>query len=390
MSDNSGTETKTKGKAVAAGDPVRSTTAPPFSAPITAEVPVETPVAAAATALTPPTPAAGEGPKPGQDPAPTELDQEKVRTFLKGMGIDGFDTLEDLKSKLEKSSAPATAEPTAEEKAAQEKAFENRMLNHYISHGGTAEQFVQIKQLASAENLKDLSVSEITREMKKEGFDDDEIALVLKERYYQLNPDEIEKDELEDQEAFDKRKALVKKKVTYGSKLLENRGLPIKKQAQGILQGIREAVSNEDLLAVKEAELSSKVEEYAKQFGRDITLELGEVNSQKIDPVSFKVSEEDISTAVAILKNPEERNKFFYKDNSLNIDNVLRMIIERNYLKSALKAVYLEGSGRQVAEFKKVFPYSTPHDLGVGGNQTAQRGQKGKLVSAGEPEHVRR
>lgn len=309
-----------------------------------------------------------------------EMNEAQLKAFFDKQGIEWDGKIETLKEKFK----PPTIEPTEEEKKAAEAALDKRMLDIYMANGGSAEHYVQLKQIASAD-LKELSVSEIKREMKGAGFDDEEIALVLKERYYQLNPDELQREEGESDEAFAKRKDLVGKKVKYGASKLENKASYVKKQAENILSGLRKAIDNDQLLAKKEAEFSSKVDEFASKVPAKITFQLGKINDQEIAPVEFKVDQKDIDEVVSTLKDPVKRQQFFYnEDNSLNLTNVGEVMLRNKYLEQALKAVYREGTDRQVAAFEKIFPGSAK-DIGVGGAAGKTQGQKGKIVSAGAP-----
>jgi hypothetical protein len=314
------------------------------------------------------------------------LTDDQLKSVLKGKGID-FENFDELKSKLTTPAAPV--ELTAEQKAEQEKAFEKRMLDFHLERGGTPEEFVALKQVASMD-LKQLSVAKITKEMKAEGFDDEQIAQVLRERYYQLNPDEIEKAEDEPDEDFNKKKELLKKKVSYGSKKLENHALYTKKDAEETLNELREAIKAKDAAEKKEIEFSSKVDELSKKLSREITFELGEINDQKIDPVKFNVSEADITEVANVLKDKAQRNNFlFNEDKTLNYSKLMEVMLRNKYLESALKAGYIEGGNRQVEVFKKTFPGS-PHGLGVGGAaQSNKNGTPGNITKAGKPERVR-
>ena len=329
------------------------------------------------------------GVAPTKDDLP-ELSEEQLKKLFAAKGIEGFDgNFDTLKQKIEKADKPADVELTEEEKKAAAKAFDERMLGHYLKHGGKVEDYVALKTIASSD-LKELSVKEIRDEMKKEKFDDDEIAVVLQERYYQLNPDELTKNPEEEDSDFEKRKELLKKKAAFGSKKLENHSAPIKNKAAEILAGIKSSVEAEILLEKQEAMFSSKVDEFAKKFPRKLTFELGEVDGKKIDPVTYEVTEAAITEAVTLLKDPAKRQQYFFNsDNSLNLDNVAQVLIRNKFLESALKALYLEGGNRQVEYFEKVFPGRTAKDIGVGGKAGGTgTGQKGKIASFGQPEHV--
>jgi hypothetical protein len=92
------------------------------------------------------------------------------------------------------------------------------------------------------------------------------------------------------------------------------------------------------------------------------------------------------------LKDPGKLKQFLYNtDNSLNLDNLSKVMLENNYLKEALKEVFSQGGTRQVEAFEKIFPGRIAKEVGVGGATGGSgQGRKGVLVSRGEPEPVRR
>lgn len=324
-----------------------------------------------------------------KDKAP-ELTDEQLKKILEGKGITIDDTgFEGLKEKLNKPvGAAKSPEDIEKEKAAQEAAFEKRMLDHFIANGGTAENFVALKKVAAAD-LKELSVSEIRRELGENGFNEEEINTVLKERYYQINPEELEQLDDETLEEFEKRKALTEKKIAYGSKKVESKSAYIKKQAGDALAALREAIKAEDSLVEEEAILSSKIDEVAKKLPKKITFELGKVNDQDIPAVQYEVAEADITEVVSILKDTGKRNNILYnKDGGLNLESISGILLRNKLLESAIKASYLEGGNRQIAEFERIFPGRTAKDIGVGGAVGGSKGKAGKVVSAGKPERV--
>lgn len=333
----------------------------------------------------------GESGKDKQDPPPAEvklpdLNDDQVKEFFKSKGIDGFDgNFEALKEKLAKVDAPASPELTEEQKKAAEVAMNTRMLNRYLETGGTAEQFVALQQIASMD-LRELSVAEIKKELS-EKFTPEEIDIVLKERYYQINPDELEQTADESDEDFNKRKEFLKKKVAAFAPKLETRGTHTKQKAESFLNNLRESIKAEDLAVEKEAKFSSKVDEISTKLPREITFELGEIGKIKQDPVVFKVTDADIAEVAGTLKDPAKRQQFlFNEDKTLNLTNLMNVMLRNKYLESALKATYIEGGNRQVAALEKVFP-GAAHALGVGGATVPNKqGRKGVFVSAGQPE----
>lgn len=379
---------KTPGKIASAGQPVLATVNTPTEQVVNSGE-AGAGAAAAGEELTEEQKAAAAQAGAGKDTDDLpELSDEQLKAIFAKKGIEGFDgNFETLKEKL-KPAAPAGAgaEPTAEEKAAAELAFEKRMLDHFIENGGTPETFVQLKQIASTD-LKSLSDAQIRIELKEAGFDEDEIKAVLVERYYQINPEELEQGEDESEEDFDKRKKQIEKKVAYGSKKLESKSTHIKKEAEQALNTLREAINLKDLLGKKETEISSKVDEVVSKIPRKLTFELGMVNDQQISPVEYNVSEDDVAQVAAVLKDPATRKQLLYnEDNSLNLDRISDLLLKEKMFESAIKAVYLEGGDRQVALVETVFPGVKARDIGVGGNSgSAKNGRKGHIVSAGQP-----
>lgn len=322
-----------------------------------------------------------------------EVNDDQLKKLLESKGITLDDKgFEGLKEKLNKPAETAKSpEDIAKEKEAQESAFEKRMLDHFIANGGTAENFVALKKIASAD-LKELSESEVRRELKENNFTDEEIATVLKERYYQINPEELEQDEDESEEEFKKRKALIEKKIAFGAKKIESKSSHIKKQASDALAALKEAIKTEDSLVEDEVKLSSKVDELAPTLPRKMTFQLGKVNDQEIAPVEYDVTEDDIAEVVATLKDTGKRNNILYnKDGDLNLESVSGLLLRNRILESALKATFIAGSSRQVTEFEKRFPGRTAKDIGVGGTSgAAGQGRKGVIASRGAAEPVRR
>lgn len=308
-----------------------------------------------------------------------ELTREQIKQFF---NFDG--TAEELKAHLEKKSTPTTpTEPTKEEKEKAAAEFEQRVLSEYLAHGGKVEDYVALKQIIEAD-LGEFSVSQLKNELKEKGFNDDQIKEIIHERYYQFSDEEIE--ELSDAD----QKAIAKLKKEYGTDKLKNRSSYLKKQAEDTLKGLRDSVSAKDLLAKKETEFSSKVDESLKTLPRKLTFELGEVEGQPIPSVEVDVNETDIQEIADILKDPAKRQQFFYnEDNSLNIDNVGKVMLRNRVLEAAAKAMYFTGGKRQIEEFKKVFP-DNPHEVGVGGRQSsASKSGGSKIVSKGEPQVAR-
>lgn len=387
---------KTPGKIVSAGKPIAAVL--PQNQPVPDP---NTPASAAGAANTtdPETGSGGSGPASqaqgdtnppaGDSPKLPDVTDEQLKEILAKKGIDGFDGgLDKLKELLAKANAPAPVELTEEQKAAQQQELENKMLALHLANGGKPEEFVAYKTVMNA-NLKDLSNEELKRELRNEGFTDSEISSIVKERYYQLDPAELEKGDDESDEDFQKRVDALKKKVAFGSKKLENRSLHIVQQAKGYYEQLKQAVESEELLAKKESEFQSKVDEFAKTLPRKMTFTLGKIdNDQEIPPVDFDVTEDQVAAVVATIKDPGKRQNFLYnQDGSFNLENIAQILLKNEILESAIKAAYLESGKRTVEDFEKRFPAAGAGDVGVGGvRQGATGGRKGHIVKAGTPQ----
>lgn len=325
-----------------------------------------------------------------------ELSDEQLKELFKQKGIEGFENFDTLKEKLAKANATVITEPTEEERKAAEAAFDQRVLNHFLATGGTAEAFVALKQIASMD-LRELSVAELKKELKERNFNDAEIEIVVKERYYQLNPDELQKNKTynetdgewveESDDDFAKRKDFLKRKVAAFSAKLDTRSTHTKQNAELMLNNLRDAVKAEDSKKKQEEQILSKVDEISSKTPREITFELGEINKIKTNPVVYKVSEADIAEVVAEFKDPARRQQILLnEDKTLNLTSLMELKLRNKYLESALKAAYIEGGNQRVAELEKVFPGSAKA-LGVGGSpEVVNKGRKGHIVSAGPPE----
>lgn len=319
----------------------------------------------------------------------TELSDDDLKAILKDRGID-FESFDTLKESLK----PKPAEQTEEAKAAIAAAFEKRQIDLFMANGGTVEQFAAIKNVLSMD-LKELSITEIRNELKESDFTDEQIEAILQERYYQKNPDELEQGLDEFDEDFEVRKSEFKKKHDYATKKIESRGENIKKKAESVLSNLKAAIEQSDLQRqeVEESEksISSKVEDYFSNIPKQKTFELGKANDAEIAPVLYDVDDADIAEVKAILKDPEQRNKFLLTtEGNLNVDAVAEMMIENRNLKKAMKVAYLESGSRQVAEFRKTFPHHTAQSLGLGQNakQNVNINDKRVPVSSGKPQRI--
>lgn len=316
-----------------------------------------------------------------------DITDEQLKKYFEKQGIKFEGNIEDLKETFEKLNAPPPPPETEEQKKQREANFEKRMHDYFIANGGKGEDFYALKQIGELD-LRELSISQIRKEAKEAGLDETQTETILQERYYQLNPDGLEKIEGESEEDFKARKESYKKKNAYGTKMLQSRGESIKKSAADTLATLRGAIEAQDLQVKKEAELSSKVDAFAKKIARKVTFELGEHDGKKVDPIQYDISENDVAEVVATLKDPAKRKQYSINlDDSSNLETVAKLLLDNRILNSALKAALLEGGNRQVAEFEKMFPGRTAADVGVGGAQD-KSGQPGVITKAGAPEHV--
>ncbi len=306
-----------------------------------------------------------------------QFTDDHFKAFLesKGIAFDGDMNL--LKEKL--TGQTAATEITPEQKASNDKAYDKMMLDYYMENfEGTPEQFVALKNVASSD-LTQLSVSELKRELKEQKFSDEEIDLIVKERYYQIADEDLEQYDDEEEKDF------LKRKKEYGAKKLANRSSYIQKQAQEILDTLKDGISAKDLQKKAEKEFSSKVDEHLGTIQRKVTFELGKVNDHDIAPIVYDVTDAELSEVSDILKDPAKRQQYFLNSDSNAIPKVAELLVRNKILEGALKGAYLEGGTRQVSKFEEVFPNSSPHALGVGGAPFKTHNGKGKLTSYGKP-----
>lgn len=325
-------------------------------------------------------------------PKTTELSKEqKEANVAKGLNEDGTPitasakqplTDEEIKAEYEKR-FPKQVDLTPEEIKKKEEAFDKRMLDFYLEKGGKMEEFLLLKQVAGAD-LTELTEAELTKELKAIGITDPEqIKQVKKERYFQLEQAEI--DAIEDPE----EKKLAQQKFDYGKSKLENKGKRQKDAANEFFNTLKEAINLADSDAQKEKEFTSNVEDYFSKLERKMTLQIGKVDDTEIAPVEYEVPEDIIKAAKEELKNVSSRKQLlFNNDGFLNHKNIAELVLKAKMFDSAAKTSYLTGATREVEKFEKIFP-KKPNALGVGGNQQAPTGQKGKIVKAGEVQRFR-
>lgn len=332
-------------------------------------------------------PAGADNPPP---PTP-ELSDEQLKAFFESKGMK-YEGLDNLKEKINYVAPENKPELTEEQKAAAVQAEEKRMLDYYIANGGTIDSFAGLKSILNAD-LTELSIAEITGDMLKNGFTQEEVDSVLKERYYQIKEDEIEQavqsleqgtdeedaDFAKRQEAY---KASLQKKIAFGASKITGRGTNIKSKAEAIFNGLKEALQAEDLEKQKEVTLQSNVDKALANLPRKFTLQLGKHDDVDIAPIDHEVSDESIASVSALLKDSAQRKQLLYnQDDSLNVDKLAEILVRNAELERVAKLALLEGGTRQVAIIKKTFG-SNPQEIGVGGSgrnpvKTGQVTQRG-------------
>jgi len=308
----------------------------------------------------------------------TLITDESVKAYLKEKGIP-FESFDDLKEKLKQK---VEKKETAEEKQAKEQAGEKRMLDLFMSGGGTIEQYASLKDLSKAD-LKDLSRDEVRRELKDAKFSDEEIEQIIKQQYFQTSDEELEQLEDESDKEFETRKR------EYGSKFFENRATHIKTQAEQIFNSLKERIEAEDLQAQQEVEFSSKIDEHFQKLPRKVTFELGEENSRKLTPIEYDVAEADIADVLSTLKDPAKRNNFlFNNEGQLNLENIADLLVRNKFLESAVKTSYLTGETRMTEELERTFGSRSASGVGLGGSNYGKQSQNGAAVSRGQSQRV--
>lgn len=301
-------------------------------------------------------------------PAPADLTEEQLKAYFEKQGI-AYDGLENLKTKL----TPAK-EKTAEEIKADAAVKEQRLLAAHLARGGTTANFVELQKIVAGD-AKQLGLAKEQEKLLKEGFTQEQATEMVRLMHLQYTPEEIA--ELEPEQI-----AAIEKKAAYGLKKQEDRGKRLQNTAKSYLDSLEEEISEQDADKAKAIQHASKVEAALKAFQRKQTLQLGEYDGHKLDPVEFDVSDEIIQKVSEILKDSATLKKSLINDDgSFNLDFLIPNIVASVSRETAVKTAYLTGGTKQVEVLKATFGEKIP-DL----TKTRKtNGVSGKIVSAGQP-----
>ncbi len=326
----------------------------------------------------------------------TEITAEKkAENVAAGLNEDGTPkaeapklTKEEIKALYEKE-FPATAELTPEQKQAVEDAKDKQRLDWFVAHGGTVDSYAAMKIVATSD-LTQLSEQELEKELKEQGFTEEEKKIIRAERYFQLDDEAIESLEDENEKAF------AKKKKDFGTKKLSTKAEAKQKLAVGFFENIDKAIKAEadDAAAdtANEVELAQKVDSHFQTVPGKITLQMGKTaEDADIAPLELDVPAEIIAEVKDLLKTTDKRNKIlFNKDNSINITALSEILIRNKVLEAAANRSYLKGVSDNTAEFEKTFPIIDKNAIGLGqlpGSSNNGK-MKGKIASFGKTERV--
>lgn len=376
-------ETKTPGKLVSAGKPVR--------AEMTVDSFAQHQNPDASNTIDPdpnktdPTKTDQESKKPDDpgntDPAkkepekkdPPKMTEAEFLAFAKEQGIDVAD-IKTLKEKVAGQPAPKTPEQVK----ADEAALEQRLIAAHMKRGGTIEQYTELKQIAAADPIT-LGLTKLEADILKEGFSKEDTDLIIKRMQLQYSDEEIA-------DLTPEEKAKVQKEAAFGLKKQENRGKYIQQRAKDYLDILQKEVQDQDAVTQKSTKHTSKVEEAITSFVRTQNIQLGEYDGQKLDPVELKIPDEVLATVKDILADPAKIDKLLYNDDGeLNLDFLVPHLVASVSRETAAKHAFLQGQTKQVEIFKSKFGDKIP-DLG---GPPAKTGTPGKLVKAGKPEYMR-
>lgn len=315
-------------------------------------------------------------------------DEELVKILnQRGISVENLDT---IKEKLK----PELPEQTDEEKQKAAIAFEKRMSDLFVENGGTLEEFVALKNVANMP-LNELSMQAIKEELKEGGFDDSEIQDIINDRYFQKSIDDLEQLPEETDDEFEIRKAKLKKKKDFGTNKLSSKGKYQQQQAQSILNNFKLSIEEFDKQQANEEkqrnEFSSKVDEAFAAIPQKLTYELGKAGDIELPPIEMEVAADDINgLRESYFKDREAINKLILtEDGTLNLKDIAKIVAENEILKKTLKVAFLKGATNENEKWQKVFPYKSPHEIGLGnGAARSNVPSKSQPASFGKPQRV--
>lgn len=302
---------------------------------------------------------------------PNEISDEQIKAYFEKQGIV-YENIDSLKEKL----APSEV-LTPEEIQKRANEADKKYVDLFVQGGGTVDQYVDLKSIAN-ENPLELSKRMLMKELKESGLSEEEAQQYIEQSYYQG----VSEEELEMMDEDDRARELKFREA--GTKRLEAYSSNIQKMAQKALNDLKSASELEGLQKQEEEQLSAKIAEHFSTVPRKLTFNLGESNGKAISPIEYEISDKQIAEAKNQLTDPELRKQFLQnEDGSLNIPNIVNAKLENIYLRSLVKASYLEAQDRATKEVESRFPSTNPYEIGIGANQSNQKFTKGKVAAFG-------
>lgn len=311
---------------------------------------------------------------PAADPT-----DEQLKAYFEKNGI-AFEGLDKLKEKLTAPASPANTAPTPEEieKARIEK--ERRLEDEHISRKGTSDHFKSLKNIIAADK-KALGMQKEIEDLVAAGIPQEEATQLANERYFQLTDEQIEA--IEDKDL--KEKATKQREI--GLKKLENKGTYLQTTAQSYLNILEKSIADRDAKKSKLEQHASTVEAAIKTYQRKETLDLGQIDDQKIDPIDFEYSDAALASAKEILIDGAKFDEnLFTNDGGVKLEFILPHLVKSFSMNEAVKKGFLTGQTRAIEKMKSTFSATPPI---LGGNGKQNNGTPGKLASVGKPEVFR-
>lgn len=313
--------------------------------------------------------------------------EKKAENIAAGLNEDGSTktelpklTKEQIKELYEKE-FPTTAELSPEQKKAQEDALDKKRLDWFVAHGGTVDAYAAMKLVKSGD-LTELSEKEFEKEMKDNGFTEEEKVRMRQTRYFQLEEESIEDTEDEAEKAF------LKKAKEYGTKKLNTKAQYKQNLAVGFFENIDKALASEQSELVEEKELADKVDSHFQTVPDKITLQLGKTTDNvDITPLDLPIPPEALTEVRELLRDTTQRNKILYtEDGSPNIAALSEILIRNKVLEAAANKSYLKAVSETNAKWEETFPVRDANALGIGAllNGSGLGKTKGKIASVGK------